>query len=304
RVQKAVASLGYAPDFGGRVLASGRTNTVGAVIPTMENAIFARGLQAMQDVLGEAGITMLVATSNYDTAQEARQVRALVSRGVDGLLLIGEARDPSVHEMIERRALPAVLVWTWREDCPLPCVGFDNHAAARAMTERVLALGHRQIAMIAGITRDNDRATQRVQGVTAALRSAGLSLSPVTLIESAYSLTAGGDAARQLLGRTPRPTAIICGNDVLAAGAAIAARESGLTVPGALSIAGFDDIDLAEIMVPALTTVRVPHRRMGARAARLILELMNGTAEATRIRYETEIVYRSSLASPKEPTAR
>jgi LacI family transcriptional regulator len=92
RVEAAVAELGYTPNFGARALASKRTNTIGAIIPTMESAIFALGLQALQDELSESGVILLIATSRYDPEREARQVRALLGRGVDGLVLIGEAR--------------------------------------------------------------------------------------------------------------------------------------------------------------------------------------------------------------------
>ena len=92
RVDAAVNELGYTPHFGGRMLASNRTNTIGAVIPTMENAIFAAGVQALQDELARRGITLLVATSHYDMQREAEQIRVLLGRGVDGLVLIGEDR--------------------------------------------------------------------------------------------------------------------------------------------------------------------------------------------------------------------
>ena len=112
RVQAAVEQLGYTPHFGGRALASNRTWTVGAVIPTMENAIFARGLQAMEETLAEAGVTLLVSTSHYDSAREAAQISALIGRGVDGLILIGEARDAAVYDLLARRGIPFVLVWS------------------------------------------------------------------------------------------------------------------------------------------------------------------------------------------------
>ncbi len=302
RVKAAVAHFDYTPHFGGRALASNRTNTVGAVIPTMENAIFARGLQALQEALAEDGVTLVVATSNYDPEREAQQIRTLLGRGVDGFVLIGEARDPALYTMLERRGVPFVLVWSWRPDCPWPCVGFDNRAAARAMAERVFELGHRRIAMIAGVTRGNDRAAARVDGVRDALAARGLHLDESSLIESPYRLEAGADAARQLLAATPtpwqnRPTAIVCGNDVLAAGALTAIRDLGLKAPADVSVTGFDDIDLALVLDPSLTTVHVPHRRMGQAAARLLLRLRAREDDTTNVVFETALVERGSLAA-------
>ncbi|MHA3978781.1 LacI family DNA-binding transcriptional regulator [Halovulum sp. GXIMD14794] len=298
KVQDAVAKLGYTPHFGGRALASNRTFTVGAVIPTMENAIFARGLQALQEHLSAAGITLLVATSDYDPDKEAAQVQALLARSVDGMVLIGEARDTSVYDLLNRRNVPFVLVWTWREDCPYPCVGFDNAAAAEEMADAVLDLGHREIAMIAGITAGNDRAASRVAGLKRAMQRRGLSLPPERLIESEYTLEAGANAARQLLSLSPRPTALFCGNDVLAAGAYSAIHEAGLSIPGDISITGFDDIDLALVLSPPLTTVHVPHRRMGDAAGELLLRLSGVEPGPAAIPLETHIAHRGSLAVP------
>ncbi len=295
RVERAVERLGYTPHFGGRALASNRTDTVGAVIPTMENAIFARGLQALQEDLADAGVTLLVATSNYDKAQEARQIQTLLARGVDGLVLVGEARDDAVYAYLAGRAAPFVLVWTWRADCSWPCVGFDNFAAARDVAERVLGFGHRRIAMIAGVTRDNDRARSRVQGVRAALADRGLALEAPFLIEADYRIEAGSAAAQRLLADTGRPTAIICGNDVLGAGAMVGARAAGYRVPQDVSITGFDDIDIAQLLDPALSTVHVPHRRMGRMAAKLLLALRDPQGTVTSVCIETEFIERGSL---------
>jgi len=295
RVEAAVAELGYTPHFGGRALASNRTNTIGAIIPTMENAIFATGLQALQEEFSNAGVTLLVATSNYDPEREREQLQVLLARGVDGLVLIGEAREPEIYALLERRQVPFVLVWTWRADCPWKCVGFDNRAAARAMTERVLDFGHKRVAMLAGITRGNDRAKSRVDGVRDALEAHGLSLCEDRLIEAPYTLEAGAEAAQKLLSAPQRPTAIICGNDVLAAGAMLAIRDMGLSAPRDVSVVGFDDIDLAVLLDPPLTTIHIPHRRMGQSAAQLLLRLREGQEDAESIVIPTELVERQSL---------
>jgi LacI family transcriptional regulator len=296
RVAQAVADLGYTPHFGGRALASNRTDTMGAVIPTMDNAIFARGIQAVQEELATANATLLIASSGYDPVQEAREIAVLLSRGVDGLLLIGEARPASTYEMLIKRQVPFVLVWTWRADCPHVCVGFDNRAAARALASRVIALGHRDIAMIAGVTDWNDRASERVAGVREALEAAGLALGPDRLIESEYSLHGGAAAFEALRRGVSAPTAVLCGNDVLAAGALRAARGLALSVPRDVSITGFDNIDLAEAVHPSLATVHVPHRRMGAAAARALLALRDGTPLPDDLSFRTHIISRESLS--------
>lgn len=296
RVLAAVEATGYTPDFGGRALASRRTDTFGAVIPTMDNAIFARGLQAFGETLAEAGATLLVASSGYDPAREEEQIRALVARGADGLLLIGTARADGARRFLERAGVPSVIAWTVRRDgaWPQPFVGFDNAAAMADLARRVLALGHRRVAMIAGVTASNDRATERVEGFRAALREAGLDPLSAPVVEAPYGIREGGEAFDAVMRRDPRATAVLCGNDVLAAGAVARARQAGLRVPEDVSVTGFDDIDISLVVEPRLTTVHVPHRRMGAAAARLLLALREGEPCAD-VRLETRFVAGASL---------
>lgn len=300
RILTIVDELGYTPHFGAKALASNRTNTIGVVIPTMESAIFALGLQALQDELSSSGVTLLVATSHYDPTREAEQIRALLGRGVDGLALIGEARPEATYRLLEERRVPFVLLWTHQPGCPHHCIGFDNRTAARHMAELVLGTGHRKIAMIAGVTASNDRAAQRIAGVRDALLAAGIALEVPYLVETRYTVDESADAAKELLALSSPPTAIICGNDVQAAGTLRAARELRISVPGRLSVVGFDDIELAIAVTPPLTTVRVPHRRMGQAAAQLLLQLVRtGSAGESRC-FETAIIQRSSLAPPAD----
>lgn len=295
RVMDAVKALGYTPDFGGRALASRKTHTIGAIIPTMDNAIFARGLQSFQEALSLAGRTLLVASSGYDPAREREQMEVMAGRGADGLLLIGSARPAESVEFLRRRGIPFLSAWNLGGPEGY-FVGFDNRAAAAGLTDRVIACGHRNIAMIAGISYMNDRAADRIAGVRAAAAAAGISELPV--IEAAYDFDEAADAFGRLMQATPRPTAVICGNDILAVGAMLKARELGLRVPQDVSITGFDDIDIAAVVEPKLTTVRVPHRRMGRAAAETLLKLINGEPAERLIEIPTSIIERATLAPP------
>ncbi len=297
-VLRTVDEFGYTPHFGGRALVSDRSNTIGAIIPTMDNAIFARGLQAFQETLSDAGVTLLVASSGYDAAREFEQIRALVSRGTDGLLLIGMDRPAHSYEFLDRRRIPYVLAWNYRVGYEACFVGFNNRLAARAIAREVIGRGHRRIAMIAGITASNDRASDRVDGVRAALDEAGLSGRDLPVVEEVYSLSGGRRACASLLALRPRPSALICGNDVLAVGAMIEAKALGLRVPGDISVTGFDDIELAAVAEPGLTTVHVPHRRMGVAAAKALLLMRDGATDFRGSELETRVVIRGSLGAP------
>ena len=174
RVMSAVRDLGYSPHFGARVLAAKRTNTIGAIIPTMENAIFARGVQAFQEELRAHGYTLLVASSSYRADVEEEQIRALVARGADGLMLIGHDRDRAIYDFLETQGVPTLVTWTYGEGGELPSIGFDNRKSMRALTEKVLELGHRRLGVISAETAGNDRARLRVLGIRDALIDAGL----------------------------------------------------------------------------------------------------------------------------------
>lgn len=297
RVMKAVEDLGYTPNFGARVMAAKRTFTIGAIIPTMENAIFARGLQAFQEELHARGYTLLVSSTAYRPEIEAEQVRALVARGADGLLLIGHERDPDLYAYLRRRGIPALLAWAFQADAEQPCIGFDNRASMRALADAVLSMGHRHVAMISGIVEGNDRAAGRLAGIRDALLAHGLDPETLPLIETEYEIDSGAVAFETLMQVTPRPTVVMCGNDVLAAGALRRARELNLSVPQDVSITGFDDIELARILTPALTTVHVPHREMGRRAAIELVRMVEQASPGVSEQLESGIRLRGSLRS-------
>ncbi|MEM6759344.1 MAG: LacI family DNA-binding transcriptional regulator [Pseudomonadota bacterium] len=303
KVMQAVRDLGYAPNFGARALAAKRTGTFGAVIPTMDNAIFARGLQAFQHELGLAGITTLVASSSYNMDTEEDQIRTLVARGAEALLLIGSDRNAAAYKFLQTQKIPFVNSWTYEDRPDRVCIGFDNRRAMARLAREVLALGHRTIGYITAQRPGNDRARARFDGVCDAMRAAGVDRDLLHVEEASYGIDQGRAAFGVLMGLSPRPTAILCGNDVLAAGALLEARNRGIAVPDEVSVTGFDDIDISEIVFPALTTVHVPHKEMGARAARALRAMCDGDPPDVTGPLDTWIAWRASLG-PAPRTAR
>lgn len=296
KVMTAVHELGYAPNFSARSLAAKRTNTIGAIIPTMENAIFARGIQAFQEELGRRGKTLLIASSSYQEALEAEQIRNLVARGADAILLIGYHRAPELYAFLERRAVPYLVAWSFDGEQTAAAIGFDNKTGMAALAQKVVNFGHRHIAVISAPVATNDRARDRVEGVRLAMRDAGLDAGGLRVVETPYGIDTGAQAFRDLMHEAPETTAVICGNDVLAIGAMRAARGMGLRVPADVSVTGFDDIELAALADPELTTVHVPHREMGRRAATMLIDMLNGApAEERRVELPIDIRLRGSL---------
>lgn len=295
RVLAVVRETGYAPNFGARALAAKRTNTIGAIIPTMENAIFARGLQAFQEELARHGLTLLVASSSYLPELEEEQIRTLLARGADALLLIGFERPPSVYDLLERRGVPYAIAWSYRNDGPHVSIGFDNYQAMKVLAARVFDQGHSNVAIVSAPQAENDRARDRVTAVLDVAKARGLDAAAIETIETPYSFTNGAEAMQRLMLRPDRPTAVFCGNDVLAVGAIGKAKSMGLSVPEDVSVTGFDDIEVAEVVSPALTTVHVPHREMGTQAAHAIANMLQEGGIAQSVPLDTQIVERASL---------
>ncbi len=298
KILKVVKDLGYSPNFGAQALAAKRTNTFGAVVPTMNNAIFAAGLQAFQEELGRNDATLLLASSSYSLKVEEEQIRSLVARGADGLLLIGTQRSKDVYTFLDDRQIPYVIAWSYKDSKKQSCVGFDNFQASYELTLKAIELGHKKFAVISAHTSSNDRAKNRVRGIRKALEDRGFETNNLPCIECDYSIENGSLSFKELMGSPDRPTIIMCGNDVLAAGAVKQAHEMGLKIPDDISITGFDNIELATVIEPALTTVHVRHKRMGMLAAQVLLKQVDDKSYRENIKLDTWIVEGKSLAKP------
>lgn len=292
RVEEVIGRLGYTPHGAARALASSRTNTIGAVIPTLSNAIFAAVVQTLQEALAAEGRTLLLAASDYDRKREAQQIGNLVVRGIDGLMLTGEEREPAVYDLLQRRSIRKVCTYVHHPDSPHSTIGFDNAGTMVRLIAFLHDLGHRRMAMIAGIGQDNDRAAERIAGVRLGLAERGLA--PLAVLERRYSVTEGRQALRTLLELPERPTAILCGNDVLALGVMLEAIQLGLSVPNQLSITGFDDLSLAREIPPGLTTIHAPLRDMGRLAADYLMAPANPEEPPLHRELPAELVVRGS----------
>jgi LacI family transcriptional regulator len=298
QVMAAVRELDYQPDASARALASGRTHTVGCVIPTLDHAIFARSTQTLQTTLAGAGYQLLVASHDYDPAIELQVVRVLQQRGVDAMVLVGSDHAPGLWKSLRTWGKPTLL--TWSCDPRLPSIGFDNEAAGRMATEHLLSLGHRRIGVISGLTSHNDRARSRIEGVRQALKQAGLKLAPSLLTEQPFNPNGGRVGLHALMQARQPPTAIFCGNDLLAIGALLEAQRMGLKVPRQLSICGVDNHELSEAINPGLTTISLPTQDLGRITADSVLAALAGKAIAAQSLLPFELVVRGSTGvAPK-----
>jgi LacI family transcriptional regulator len=266
------------PDRKARALVSGRSSTIGAAVPTLNSPVFSAALQNMQKAFATNGYQLLIASHEYDPAAEAAALAQLVSHGVDGLLVVGDARPQSTWEMIAAAEVPLVQMWEGREG--FDRVTVDNHAAGFLIADHLLELGHRRIGVICGARANNDRQAARVEGIRDALAMRGLDLPAPRISEQPLTVSAGRSGCATLLELVPQPTAIVGAIDMLAIGAMIEAQGRGIAVPRTMSFAGIDNVDVAAHVSPSLTTVDIPAARIGAEAAALMLRKLHGTGEA------------------------
>jgi LacI family transcriptional regulator len=298
RVRDVAAMLGYVPHGAARALATRRSRTIGAVFPPVDNPIFAAATQALAHDLAAAGYTLLLATHEYDPAGELGATRALIERGVDGVVLVGMDHDPALFELLSRSDVPYELMWSLDSSGHHHCIGVAHRLASIRVTQHLLDLGHREFAVIAGHTGHNDRARERLAGVHEALAGRGIALRAERVFQTDFSVPHGRRAFAELLGRAPGFTALVCSNDLLAIGALTECLRRGIAVPQRISITGFDDIDMAAEVTPALTTVHVPAAEIGRIAATRMLARLAGGAVPRLQEVRAEFVLRQSTGAP------
>ncbi|MBL0934380.1 MAG: substrate-binding domain-containing protein [Rhizobiaceae bacterium] len=295
RVRRAATKIGYRHDRVASTLASGRSSTIGVVIPTLNSPIFSDTLQEMQRALAAADYQLLVASHEYDPAGEFAAAEKLLSHGVDGIVLVGGSRPDATWQLVERSGTPVVQMWCGHPD--YACVGVDNFAAGSIVARHLMSLGHRRIGVITGHLRHNDRQRERFRGVCEAMEEAGLTLPAAYHTEQSLSVPGGRIGCSILLELTDRPTALIGTVDFIAIGAIAECNSRGISVPGDISIAGIDDIELSAHVSPSLTTVHIPSRRIGTETVARMLSLIKDERRKEHVLLPIEIVDRHSTAA-------
>ncbi|HEX2942162.1 MAG TPA: LacI family DNA-binding transcriptional regulator [Rhodopila sp.] len=268
RVEQAMRELGYIPNLVAGSLASARTRSVGVLVPTIANSIFADTVQGLSDVLEPLGIAVILAQSGYDAAREDRMLAALLSRRPDALLMVGSPATDTGASLLRRARVPVVEMWELPEAPIDAAAGFDNHAAGAAVARHFAARGRRRLAFLAG---DDARAIQRWNGFRRALLDLGHHEPRRVVIErsalaAAAALSELGDA-----------DGVFAANDAHAIGLLSALSRVGLARAGAaddqpVAVIGLGDIEMGRLITPRLSTIRVHGRTIGEAAARLVLD--------------------------------
>lgn len=303
RVLEAMERLGYRPNAIARSLVTRVSRTLGIVLyrpadQAFAHPFFAEALRGVASVAQSAGYSLMVTTAETYEAEAQQCLAMLQERRADGAVLLASRQpDPLIEELL-RQHHPFVVLGRVPGYPSAYWVNNDNFQAAALVVSHLIRLGHRRIALIGGrpelvVTQD------RQEGFVMTMQEAGLSVPQGWLALGDFTWEHGYREARRLLQEPQRPTAIVAMDDVLAAGALRAARELGLDVPGDLSIAGFNDDPLAQLLSPPLTTVRIPARELGEAAARQLIDRLNGHVPPVRhLVLPVELVIRGSTAPP------
>jgi len=291
RVLAAAKELGYRPNLLARGLVQRRSFALGIVVSDLDNPFFTEVVSGAERVAAEADYGVLLGDAREIPAAE--HVKRLAERQVDGVIVAGVGVDSLPEET--REGLNLVVV-----DEPsgvLPGVASDAQGAGRRAAHHLLDLDHRRLAFL-GPASPAHTFRMRERGWVQALRYAGCPIPSPYLVRTAASVSGGQVGMRRLLATDPRPTGVFCANDLVALGALKACAQAGVRVPGDMSIVGCDDIEMARYVTPELTTILVPARGLGARAARLLLLTLDGrdTSSLTGKALGVELIVRETTA--------
>jgi LacI family transcriptional regulator len=318
RVLRAVDDLDYVVNGHARALAAATSDLVGVLVNDVADPFFGLIASAVQGEIsgaGEApggGKLAVVCNTGGSPAAELNYLTLLERQRAAGVVLTGGAVEGTEHTRAVAGRLARLAASGTRivlcgrppleplpgvDDSPIMTVAFDNRGGAQRLAEHLLSLGHRRIGYVAGPA-ERTTTRHRLEGHRAALAAAGLDSGTEHLtVYGYYDRSSGYDAALELLRRDPRLTAVVAANDTVALGVCAALRDQGLSVPGDVSVAGFDDLPFSVDAVPALTTVRIPLQEAGARAGRLVMGRQapppGGVATI-----RTELMARASTAAP------
>lgn len=296
RVMAAALQLRFTPSSAARSLITRRTHTVGALLPDLYGEYFSELIRGVDLKARARGLHLLVSSSHGDAMEAASALRAMHGR-VDGLLLMSPHIDTASLAANLPLGLPVVLINTRLPEDGLSSFAVDNHGGAFAMTRHLISRGHRQVAFIGGPD-NNYEAQERLRGYRSALAEL-LPGAPELVLPGDFTEESGWRAGSEIATLAQRPTAVFCGNDMMAIGCLAALAEAGVRVPHDIALAGFDDIPIARYVTPPLTTVRVRIAELGSLALdRLASAIENpGRSAAQHQTLRAELVVRQSCSA-------
>ncbi|MEO1363864.1 MAG: LacI family DNA-binding transcriptional regulator [Pseudomonadota bacterium] len=289
RVEQAIADLKFVPSAAARAMNRGNSGIVAALLPTLDNAIYARVVKGLETRFTNDGLSLIVAQTGDAPDVELDRARKMIDIGAEALVVVGVTHDPGLYELIDRTQRPAVAVSYYDETSRFPTIGYDNWEAATIAARHYADLGHRHVGVLHGPVVGNDRTQRRLR----ALQEQDFGID-FAFFEVAHSMAGGRDGIDRLRDRHPDITGALCFSDVIAHGALHRLNALRLRVPDAFSIMGIENLPGSEFTYPQLTSVRLSVERMGELTAEAVISWLNTGMRPAPVSLPVELVQRGS----------
>lgn len=301
RVWEVIEELDYFPNTQARALVSGRSRILGLIVSEITNPFFPELIQGFEDIAVEHGYEILVSSTNYEPKRMSHCIRRMLERKVDGVAVMTFGIEAPLLEQLAQRKVPLVFVDVGPDGPGINVLKVDYHHGIRQGVQHLAALGHRNISFVRGPIGLHS-AQSRLTAFSESMRECGITPNPAWIVQGDHTLEGGMAAMKQLLEAKKMPTAVMCSNDMTAIGVLHAMYRAGLRVPDDLSVIGFDDIHIAEVTIPPLTTVQMSRFELARAAVNALRACAEGTetsAQKHEYNIRTDLVVRESTGFPK-----
>ncbi len=273
RVQAVIDDCQFKPSAMARGLSTNKSHLIGIILPDLSNPVFSRMIAGMEASIRDKAYSLLIMATDFKVENKIQLIEILKDKGVDGLVLVTDHGTQMLFETLKNFARPTVIIGAETPIPEIPVIRIDNYLASREAVQYLIHAGHQKIAMIHGPLDDPQSGLARFMGFKDVMVENGLFDDHLT-IGSWYGFEQGYHAMAQLLTKPNLPTAVFCACDLIAIGAMKAAMENGISVPAQMAFVGFDDVDVAKMYNPSLTTVRQPFEEKGRLAITELIELI------------------------------
>jgi DNA-binding LacI/PurR family transcriptional regulator len=297
RVWEAIRELNYFPNTQARALVSGRTRLLGLIVSEITNPFFPELIQGFEDIAVENGYEILVSSTNYDPQRMSLCIRRMLERKAEGVAVMTFGIEEPLLDQLAERNIPLVFVDQGPDRPGISLLKVDYHHGIRQGVQHLAALGHRNIAFISGPMRLHS-AQSRLSAFSKSLTECGIAINQEWIVEGDHTLEGGIVAAEKLLGGPRLPTAVVCSNDLTAIGVLHKVYRAGLRVPDDLSIIGFDDIHMARVTIPPLTSVQMSRTELARAAVNALRAHVEDATPHREYKIDTRLVVRESTGYP------
>ena len=301
RVWSAIKEVGYVPNTQARALVSGRSRILGLVVSEITNPFFPELVQEFENLAVEQGYEVFIGSTNYDTIRTEALIRRMLQRSVDGVAIMTFGIEEELIQKLVERAFPLVFVDAGPDLPNIRVLKVNYGEGIREAVQHLAALGHRRIAFISGPLQMRSAVARR-NAFLSAMAELGLTVPPEHLVEGTHTMEGGIKASERLLALAELPTGVVCSNDMTAIGVLHGLHRTTRAVPHDVSVVGFDDIHLAQFMLPPLTTVQMSCNLLAAAAVQALragIEPDNPHAQQKEWHIPTQLVVRQSTSFPR-----